>query len=485
MEDGKTKPDIILIEIEVEWVSKQATTERFAVNIRYGSKQSIYAIPKNGWENFNIYKEKHLFPSIIYVPPFSGLEEKEQWKDSSVVKQHVGKFQPGSVIRNILLRVFSKVADSSKQTEEDKQNWNQFIEIINNLFSIQLLAPKYRMGIDNQILCEYKQNGHPKPYDLIAAGSGFHQTVILLSFFFWSKPDVILFDEPDAHLFVNLQRELVTLFKKFSNEQHTQFIIATHSEEFINQVETTQIISLLQTFPRRIEAKDRIIKALAEVRNVEITSLMQSPYILYVEGNDDFRIVNALANVLNKTDLLKKFFVKTMNGGSKDNMNKTSQLHFNSLREIIPEVKQIVLFDFDEEKTYHPQKNNPVQYEWQRKNIDNYILVSDVWKRCILKKLNLISDNIFSSPLIDLIDNFFQKNRLDLMKGESWKTVNEYIFRTIDGKKILFEDSDSLFQQIRSINPDLVLNREYIASQMTENEIHNDIIDFFEKLETI
>ena len=42
----------------------------------------------------------------------------------------------------------------------------------------------------------------------------------------WFQPTTILLDEPDAHLHVNLQREILDYFKKKSAERGIQFLIA-------------------------------------------------------------------------------------------------------------------------------------------------------------------------------------------------------------------------------------------------------------------
>jgi hypothetical protein len=55
----------------------------------------------------------------------------------------------------------------------------------------------------------------------------------------------------------------------------------------------------------------------------------------------------------------------------------------------------------------------------------------------------------------------------------------------VDGKKILYEDENSLFQALKKTAPDANFNKETIASHMQEPEIHQDIILFFEKLERI
>jgi len=185
-----------------------------------------------------------------YVPPFSGLEDREERRDDGPLRKQVGKAQPGSVLRNLLLRVWDK----------DEQGWRDIQEIVKKWFSVELISPKYLAGVDTQITCEYKQGG--KAYDIIAGGSGFHQTLTLLAFLYGYHPTTILLDEPDAHLHVNLQRNVLDYFRFFNSkaqEKNIQFLISTHAEEFIRGVEVNQIISLLSGEPRRIKSTPEIL----------------------------------------------------------------------------------------------------------------------------------------------------------------------------------------------------------------------------------
>src|SRR6266568_977763 len=105
VENGKKKQEFILIEILVEWRTATGSTDEFGVELRYHSPQTIDAIPIGGWSKFRSCEQQDALPKIAYVPPFSGLEPTEKWLDISPIRQQVGKGQPGSVLRNLLLRV--------------------------------------------------------------------------------------------------------------------------------------------------------------------------------------------------------------------------------------------------------------------------------------------------------------------------------------------------------------------------------------------
>ena len=151
---------------------------------------------------------------------------------------------------------------------------------------------------------------------------------------------------------------------------------------------------------------------------------------------------------------------------------------FNAIRQIIPNIKRMMLFDYDEDsKAFKPEPGNKVLFEWKRKNIDNYLLVPDSWKRAVRNSLL----PLFSADEERIIDDFFIKERLTLQQGESWQTVDVDIFKRVDGKHLLFDRQKSLFNTFKT-QASISIKREDIAMQMKTDEIHNDAHDFINKL---
>lgn len=479
------KLEYVLIGIRVEWQRATGETDSFGVELRYHSPQSIYAIPEDGWAKFRDCEQQADLPVIAYVPPFSGLEPMEKWLDIAPIRQQVGKGQPGSVLRNLLLKVCPPLARG-----EDRRiakgytppaDWHELAGIIERWFSVKISEPKYESDKDVYITVEYRQNG--KDYDIIAGGSGFHQTLTLLAFLYGYRPTTILLDEPDAHLHVNLQSEILDYFKRKSMERHTQFLIATHAEEFARGVDVSQIISLLNHEPKRVPSTSAVLRAMAVVSNEEITRLMASPYILYVEGESDERILRAWAEQCGALAAIDRVCFKSMDGGGKVNMKNRADEHFAALQQIIPHVSRLMLFDYDDQdNAFHPSMDNPALAEWKRKNIENYLLVPDAWKRSALRKMESGEDDLFAQPVLQTIDRFFIDQNLTLSPGKTWRTVTANVFSVVDGKRILFENEDSLFQQLRNSEPSLRLIREQVAMSMVADEIHEDVYQFIGKL---
>lgn len=491
-DDGRKKQEFILIEILIEWRSRIGETEEFGVELRYHSPQTIYAIPTGGWKKFRECDEKGDLPKIAYVPPFSGLEPSEKWLDISPIRQQVGKGQPGSVLRNLLLQVCRTSPrlldgtiihneDPIKPNKSPPKDWLELASIIERWFSVKLREPKYDSAKDVYITVEYSQNG--KNYDIIAGGSGFHQTLTLLAFLYGYQPTTILLDEPDAHLHVNLQREILDYFKRKSLERHTQFLIATHAEEFIRGVDASQIVSLLGQSPTRIESTPELVRAMADVSNEEYTRLLASPYILYVEGESDERILRAWADQCDAQTAMDKVCFKSMGGGGKGNMKERANMHFAALQQLIPGVSRLMLFDYDSsDQAFHPEHQNPTLAEWKRKNIENYLLVPDVWRRAVLQQMECGEDDLVAQLVLQTINEFFAEQNLTLPTEKTWRNVSANIFQVLDGKRILFENADSLFHQLRNNYQSIELQREKIAMMMIGNEIHEDVHQFMNKL---
>lgn len=480
------KQEYILIGIHVEWQRATGEVGTFGVDLRYQTPQTIYAIPNGGWAKFRACEQQGDLPKIAYVPPFSGLETTEKALDVSPVRQQVGKGQPGSVLRNLLLRVCPTPPRDMggrivKGHVHPPADWQELASIIERWFSVKIHEPKYESAKDVHITVEYRQKG--KDYDIIAGGSGFHQTLTLLAFLYGYQPTTILLDEPDAHLHVNLQREVLDYFKRKSLERNIQFLIATHAEEFVGGVDASQIVSLLAQVPTRIQSTPDVLRAMAEVSNEEMARVMASPFVLYVEGESDERILRAWAGTCGAQQEMDKVCFKSMGGGGKVNMKERGDQHFAALQQIIPSVKRLMLFDFDSaEDAFHPKPGNASLAEWKRKNIENYLLVPSAWKRAALRQLDFGENELFAQPVLQAIDNFFAGENLTLPSGKNWRDVSANVFKVVDGKRILFADNDSLFQKLRNGSPSLVLTREQVAMNMTDDEIHDDVHGFIRKV---
>jgi len=229
-----------------------------------------------------------------------------------------------------------------------------------------------------------------------------------------------------------------------------------------------------------------VLRAMAEVSNEEIARLTTSPCILYVEGGSDERILRAWADQCGAQAVMDKICFKSMEGGAKENMKTRADEHFAALKQIIPKVSRLMIFDFDDnDSAFHPAQDNPSLAEWKRKNIENYLLVPHAWKRAALRQMECGEDDLFAQPVLQAIEKFFADQNLTLPPGKTWRNVAANVFSVVDGKRILFENNDSLFQQLRTGPPPVELVREQVALSMVADEIHEDVHHFVGKLASL
>ena len=180
---------------------------------------------------------------------------------------------------------------------------------------------------------------------------------------------------------------------------------------------------------------------------------------------------------------MDKIDFKIMGGGNKQDMKKLADEHFEALKQIVPKVKRLMLFDYDsDDEAFHPPAANPSLAEWRRKNIENYLLVAPAWSRAALQILQLPQDDLFAQPVLQAIDQFFADENLTLPASKTWRNVTANIFQEVDGKRILFKNDASLFHTLRRGDPTVEVLRERVAAVMTADEIHEDVHQFFGKL---
>lgn len=108
--------------------------------------------------------------------------------------------------------------------------------------------------------------------------------------------------------------------------------------------------------------------------------------------------------------------------------------------------------------------------------------VPEAWKRAVLRQMECGEEDMVAKLVTQAVDEFFSEQNLTLPPGKSWRNVSANVFGVVDGKRILFENDDSLFHQLRKGAPSIELIREEIAMTMTADEIHEDVHQFMDKL---
>ena len=116
---------------------------------------------------------------------------------------------------------------------------------------------------------------------------------------------------------------------------------------------------------------------------------MTSPFILYVEGESDERILRAWAGQCDALDTIDRVCFKRMEWREQTDHEQDRKRPLRCLEAHCSECSTLgPCFDYDADADWHPAAGNVVT-EWKRKNIENYLLVPDAWKRTALRRLGL------------------------------------------------------------------------------------------------
>ena len=283
----------------------------------------------------------------------------------------------------LIIMVSSAICSFAQQMTESKLSYNV------SYYSLNISQPGLKFGAELNkpifipetgiIEMTYKENGHV--YDLSSSGRGFQQTLLLLAYLYTYKQKTILLDEPDAHLEVIRQRETYELINNISQQLNSQLIIASHSEIVLNQAaDGDTVVAFYDDTCQTINAPQQISqfkKLLTDIGWDKYFLAKTKKHVIYLEGATDLRMLVAFANKLKHPSV--NFLNKANIIYTADNLPAKAQNNFHGLRNLIPDLKGIALFDrLDKEILHDPYLS--IQ-QWEKREIENYFAFPEVIER--------------------------------------------------------------------------------------------------------
>ncbi len=376
-EDGKPTAKNIRIEIHAEgFTSGQAWKVGFEYD--YGRDTLIYARLTND-ENGNVYEfpEFLMEEKIGYLPSVAGLKPIEDKLEVGSILRNIGNGNTSDVLRNICFLLYDK---------SDKAKWYEFIEIIKNIFRVELNPPIYFPGT-GLLKMSYNEGGKKK-VDLSSLGSGTKQAILLFAYILAFPNTVNLLDEPDAHLEVIRQSGIYDKISDIAKKNNSQIIVASHSESVLNRAFSKDLVISGMFGKFRVENnKSKISSVLREFGYEEYIIAKQRPKILYFEGSTDFDFLKAFASKLSMVDFAD-FLQNDVYPKAVGNDISSVKKHFAALKEFIPELKAYALFDNLRRDNPQNVPGDLIIKQWSRNEIENYIPIPNTLLRYI-ETLNL------------------------------------------------------------------------------------------------
>ena len=359
---GRQQTSNVRIEITVDGVTGDRSWS-CGLEFDYANEESFYCRPLRLSEGKT--PERMRIPSeagsttVAFLPPMSGLAATETRLDHGAVNVRIGEARTAEVLRNLCHHI----------REYRLDHWQKLVEQIDSLFGAELEPPRY-IAERGEITMGYRERG--VTLDLSSAGRGLQQTLLLLAYLYANPGAVLLLDEPDAHLEILRQRQVYRLISDTARESGGQIIAASHSEVLLNEAADRDLVIAFVGRPHRLAEEDRgsqVSKALREIGFEQYYQAEQTGWVLYLEGSTDLSVLQALARRAGHDDAvraLERPFVHYV-----ANQPREVQRHFHGLREAIPELRGVALFDRLERA---PPDLRPVEgLVWQRREIESYL----------------------------------------------------------------------------------------------------------------
>lgn len=354
----------VRIDIIVEGVTNDQSW-KCGLEFDYANEESFYCRPLRVTEGDAPERmpvpEEAANVQVAFLPPMSGLAANETRLDQGAINVRVGEGKTAEVLRNLCHVI----------CEKDEALWIRLVQQIKDLFGSTLDAPRY-IQERGELEMTYREKGIH--LDLASSGRGLQQTLLLLAYMYANPSSVLLLDEPDAHLEILRQRQIYQLLTDVARSNGNQVIAASHSEVLLNEAADRDVVVAFVGKPHRINDRgSQVQKALREIGFDQYYQAEQTGWVLYLEGSTDLAILRAFAAKLGHEDatrVLERPFVHYVGNQSGD-----VRKHFYGLREAVPKLKGIAIFDRLDSGL--PTDLGAEGFMWRKREIENYMCLPE------------------------------------------------------------------------------------------------------------
>jgi len=495
-------------------VSQNDNSDEIEIAFAIGESGMNYDISLHNYTKFDFGKFNTIFkrfPEPIgkyYASPVAVILQKEDFATDPQIKDAILNRASASILRNRLYKLLN-FPDS-----EYKKSFLQDLSFVLGQ-NIELLS-KSDIKRDKQVIINFKFGNNDIEKDIALVGSGTLQIIeILLNLY---QPDemlnnlnlyssgeaikdfnILLLDEPDSHIHREIQQRLTDLISRFS--KNNQIFISTHNESLIrsasyehlfhlNSKNEGQIRSIEKESTEKIQPRFKglypsqinpIIRSLGEISGLDFINAMEADRLIFVEGEDDARVINLLLK--QQTPPTKKKYMFWVLGGINTAFDSLSAYKtvFSAIKnsKTLWE-KSLFIFDkdflSDEHKNLLCSKLNDVlkieSYSWNSYTFES-ILLQDLDKFSTLlflwlsKRTNMQVDiDELSTSIYSEFNNFkqtLQERFTDKYYADTYFRYKDMIFtksEKVFGIKLLQITEPDLMTYIRHNNNNILATGE-------------------------
>lgn len=308
------------LSIRCDWDTEDGTSKFLAISLALANDR-LFVKTKDS--NLNMDDK---IPTIAYLPPFAGILDKEVWHYTAQRKKLIGQGLAGAVLRNTIIDMYitnqdkrkklkgnrSKIKNSDLAELRKEDPYELLNKTLRDVFNCELFPEKFNPDFHQYVYVnvrkgkkdddgKFKLFPNYKARDIMTEGSGFLQWLSVYTYALNEDIDVLLLDEPDAHLHCSLQMLLISKLQNFTEQKKKQILIATHSTEIIKNVPFNLIIDVNNKSCKYLTKPAQIVFILAGLGSEHcpmLDSIKRTRRVLFVENESDATILRNFADTL-------------------------------------------------------------------------------------------------------------------------------------------------------------------------------------------
>lgn len=496
------------LKIKVGWQNSEGDT--FFLELAFTLNGNNFAI-KMSDSNLS---ESDEIPTIAYLPPFGGMNESESWLSIADRRKLIGKGQAGSVIRNLLLDLHkdheaiiekrkSELYPKKKRlTKADQKvlwsidtEWRQLKKILSEVFHVHLYVHEFDSKFHNFVKVDVidliknpetleKEKKASSKRDLMVEGSGFLQWLSVFALALDKNNDILLLDEPDAHLHSSLQTLLIEKLEKICEKNNKQILMVSHSSDLIKLMHYKKVLHVEDSkasYLKNNEQKVLVLEGLGSKYFPLLDSIVEHKRVLLIENDSDARILKAVCQSLGQT-WPQNLVEWVTNKKHKERKTLIVELNQKIYQETGQHICGYSLRDLDDQnysttnaqlydngkdvQRDDSQQHIIMRYRTlRRREIENYLVIPAALSRYITSKCN----NPEISKDIDAV-NYYLINEHGLVVPENYRNSE----REGNTQGLFSNDVKPVFEQINRYFRVKFDKEEYIQS-IAEDEICDDL----------
>jgi ABC-type hemin transport system ATPase subunit len=360
------------------------------MEFRFRAAGQVQAHPKSECTSETVSHPAYRLQAT-FVPAMAGLAREEmRLADPEAIRYLLAQGRPGEVLRNLLVIA-----------HRDQDAWRILNATVYRMFGASLLPPVPGAPLE----CEFQQAAPEQVpvaalprLDIASAGSGFLQVLLVLSLMLTQGDrevqQVLLIDEPDAHLHLILQKTIYEELRSVAARRGAQLLVATHSEQVIESAEPRELY-LMFGQPRKVsDTGDQALLAqsLGALSHTDLLEANGAFGVLYAEDFTDFALLDAFARVLGDDDALRLLTVQLVRKRSRapvpDGLGDVQPArHWEMLKLVNSALPAAELLDGDSKNRADEAITGEVhrmqRLRWRYYEVESYLLHPAAWQRFV------------------------------------------------------------------------------------------------------